>query len=59
MDDNNSRKTRRRVGFSASKLGKAKALSLLKKSSIARIKIRKNIAQGTMPIVSKFVADNI
>ena len=59
MDANNSRSTRRRIGFKALKLGKAKALSILKKSSATRVSIRKNISSNSMPLMSSFVENNI
>jgi len=59
MNVNNYGKSRMVVGFNASKLERDKVLSLLKKSSVARKRIRKNILNGTMPIVSQFVNDNI
>ena len=59
MDTNSSGTTRRRISFKASRLGQAKALSVLKKSSKERISIRRNIALNTMHKMSSFVEDNI
>ena len=59
MDANSSGTIRRRISFKASRLGKAKALSVLKKSSKARVSIRRNIALNTMHKMSSFVEDNI